>query len=212
MPSDDALPPGNLKGFFLDRMIGRRNGPLPFGTQNEPKGITMRQFSREKHRARALPFFFLLPLWAVFLFPGATLALADEPTPTVTLKPTGPAASGSRLHIALRILPAPTRTHPLHLHIYVDGRMVLMTTATKPVTSLSLPPLSPGRHDVTVVEADPLTHREHGEMSGMKMEDGAMDNMEGMDMGEMKPTARKEAGAQKGYLAHLILVVTGKKP
>ncbi|MDA8028715.1 MAG: hypothetical protein M0Z25_07045 [Nitrospiraceae bacterium] len=172
----------------------------------------MRQFSKKKLRARALPFFFLLPLWAVFLFPGAPLALADGPAPTVTLKPTGATPSGSRIHLDLRILPAPTRTHPLHLHLYVDGRMVLMTTATRPVTSLSLPPLSPGRHDVTVVEADPLTHRENGEMSGMKMEGGAMDNMEGMDMGEMKPTAKKEAGAQKGYLAHLILVVTGKKP
>ena len=183
-----------------------------FWTQDEPKGITMRRFSHEGLETRAIPVFFLFFFWAAFLFPGATLALAGEPAPTVTLKPTGPAASGSRLHIALRILPAPTPTHPLHLHLYVDGRMVLMTTATRPVTSLSLPPLSPGRHEVTVVEADPLTHREHGKMSGMKMEDGAMDNMEGMDMGEMKPTARKETGAQKGYLAHLILVVKGKKP
>ena len=193
-------------------MIGGGNRFLPFWTQNDTKGIMMRRFSHEGLEPRIHTVFILLFFWAAFLFPGETLALADEPVPTVTLKPTGPTASGSRLHIALRILPPPTRTHPLHLHIYVDGRMVLMTTATRPVTSLSLPPLSPGRHDVTVVEADPLTHRENGEMSGMRMKDGAMDTMEGMDMGEMKPTARKETGAQKGYLAHLILVVKGKKP
>lgn len=172
----------------------------------------MRRFFNERLRTGALPGLFLLLLWASFLFQGENLVLADEAAPTVTLSPTGPTASGSRLHIDLRILPPPTRTHPLHLHLYLDGRMVLMTTATKPVTSISLPPLSPGRHEVTVVEADPLTHREKGEMSGMKMEDGGMDNMEGMGMGEMKTTTKKDAGAQKGYLAHLILIVSGRKP
>ncbi len=88
--------------------------------------------------------------------------------------------------------------------------MVLMRTATAPLLSVTLPALAPGRHEVTVVEADPLTHREEGQMSGMKMEDGGMG---GMDMGGMdKMGATPPTPTRKGFLAHLTLVVTGKKP
>jgi hypothetical protein len=91
--------------------------------------------------------------------------------------------------------------------------MALMTTASSSEVTVTLHSLAPGRHEVTVVEADPLTHREEGEMSGMKgmnMGDGGMEGMEmeKMDMKGMGTTTP----SRKGYLAHLTLVVGEKKP
>ena len=166
----------------------------------------MRRFSLKRLR-KSRRFLFLLLLVAAL--PIHVAQAADHP-PRITLRPAGQTVSGSPVRLRLHILPAPSRTHPLHLHLYVDGRMVLMRTATAPLLSVTLPALAPGRHEVTVVEADPLTHREEGQMSGMKMEDGGMG---GMDMGGMdKMGATPPTPTRKGFLAHLTLVVTGKKP
>ena len=150
----------------------------------------------------------------LLLLAGPRPVMAADGSPKVTFRPVRLADSGSPIHLRLRILPAPTRSRPLHLHLYVDGRMVLMTTASASTVTVTLPALAPGRHEVTVVEADPLTHREKGEMSGMKgME---MDNggMKGMDMGNMDMSGMRESAppSRKGYLAHLTLDVREKTP
>jgi len=167
--------------------------------------------SSSKRSGNKFPPLFLLPLLlATFsLLPFQSEVYAKDAPPRITLQSTGGEVSGSPIHLRLHILPAPTRSHPLHLHLYVDGRMVLMTTATAPSLSVSLPSLAPGRHEVSVVKADPLTHREDGQMSGMTMGDKEMGGMEGMDMGGMGSMSSGEA--PRGALGHLTLVVTKKK-
>jgi len=116
------------------------------------------------------------------------------------------------IRIRLSLVPPPTPVHPEHLHVYLDGKMILMMTLTSSSTTLSLPRLAPGRHEVTVFEADPMTHKEHKDisrMSGM--------SMEGMDMGNMDeggdtPKGGREGKPQTnlggdGYIGHLILDV-----
>ena len=116
------------------------------------------------------------------------------------------------IRIRLSLVPPPTSAHPEHLHVYLDGKMILMMTLTPSSTTLSLPHLAPGRHEVTVFEADPMTHKEHtgtARMSGM--------SMEGMDMGDMdeggdtskegrEGTPQNTHGGD-GTIGHLILDV-----
>ena len=150
----------------------------------------------------------------LLLLSGPRPVMAADGSPKVTLRPVHVADSGSSIHLRLRILPAPSRSRPLHLHLYVDGRMVLMTTASASTVTVTLPSLAPGRHEVTVVEADPLTHREKGAMPGMEGMDRDHGGMEGMDMGNMDMNGMRESAhpSRKGYLAHLTLDVREKKP
>lgn len=84
--------------------------------------------------------------------------------------------SGKPIRLKIRLSPVPSLQKPVHLHIFVDNRMVMMLTLTRPVTIANLPPLTSGRHNVVFIEENPLTHRPmegSSQMSGMK----------GMDMG-----------------------------
>ncbi len=89
---------------------------------------------------------------------------------------------GKPIRFRIRVVPVPSRKNPVHLHIYLDNRMLLMLTLTHPVTTIHLPPLAPGKHSVVFIEANPLTHQPmeangDGEMSGMSSD------MHTMDMG-----------------------------
>lgn len=94
-----------------------------------------------------------------------------------------------RVRLQVSISPSPTPAHPRHLHFYLDGRMLLMRSFTTSPATLTLPPLSPGRHEITVREADALTHKEMSDgesMGGMKRKEMEGMDMGGMDMGDMK--------------------------
>ncbi len=160
-------------------------------------------------RGKSFPFSLCLLPALLLLLAGARPLLAADASPKVTLRPVHAAISGSPIHLRLHILPPPTRSRPLHLHLYVDGRMALMTTASASTVTVTLSALAPGRHEVTVVEADPLTHREKGDMSDMGGMDMGNGGMKGMDMGGMRESA---SPSRKGSLAHLILDVREKKP
>ncbi|MGC8529507.1 MAG: hypothetical protein ACP5OP_04825 [Leptospirillia bacterium] len=119
------------------------------------------------------------------------------------------ASSAPRL-LTVSISPAPTSAHPLHLHIYLDGRMILMRSFTSSPATLRLPPLSPGRHEITVREADALTHREMSDKDSME----GMD-MDGMDMSGMKrdEDAKDQANAKDSTAPHplaRLVIVEGK--
>jgi hypothetical protein len=157
---------------------------------------------------------FLLPSLLLLLAETPSPLVAAEGSPKVTIQPVHAAVEGAPILLRLRILPAPTHSHPLHLHLYVDGRMALMTTASTSPVTVTLAALAAGRHEVRVVEADALTHREKGAMPGMEGMDRDHGGMEGMDMGSMDMNGMKESAppSRKGYLAHLTLDVREKTP
>ena len=125
-----------------------------------------------------------------------------------------PSSHSRHIRLSLSIVPPPTSARPIHLHVYLDGRMILMKSFTASPATIALPRLSPGRHEVTVVEADALTHKEiggEGSMAGMDM--GKME-MGGMDMGEDGGSSVKTSkgadgrkAAKTGYLGRLVLDV-----
>ena len=87
---------------------------------------------------------------------------------------------GEPIRFRIRVVPVPSRKTPVHLHIYLDNRMLLMLTLTHSVTTIHLPPLAPGKHSVVFIEANPLTHQPmagngNDEMSGMSSDMHAMD-------------------------------------
>ena len=84
--------------------------------------------------------------------------------------------AGKPIPLRIRVTPAPSRQKPVHLHIYIDQKMVQMLTLTRLVSNVKLPPLNAGKHSVTFIEANPLTHQP---MEG----DSRMTGMNGMDMG-----------------------------
>lgn len=95
------------------------------------------------------------------------------------------------IHFRIRVVPAPSRQNPVHLHIYLDNRMLQMLTLTHSVTTIHLPPLAPGRHSVVFIEANPLTHRPMtgsggGDMSGVSSDLHMMDMGEGSGMNMQK--------------------------
>ncbi len=143
----------------------------------------------------------------------ATLLTAPSPsfaTPLHVKISKQEAPSGThrrRIRLLLAITPAPRPGQPVHLHVYLDGRMLMMRSFTSSPGTITLPRLAPGHHEVSVVAADALTHQEKGagsSMQGMKMDGMDMGGMEmkGMDMGEdaehsMKSMERSSAGALK---------------
>ena len=145
----------------------------------------------------------------------SVLLLAPSPAPAAPLhvdlaKESSPPGHSRRIRLRLSIVPAPAPSRPVHLHVYLDGRMILMRSFTSSPATIALPRLSPGHHEVTVVEADSLTHKEKGgenSMAGMEM--GGMEHMEGMDMGKDGGDARKGEGrsSPRGSLGRLVLDV-----
>lgn len=139
-------------------------------------------------RIRSKSLFAVLLAGALLWSPQASHAAS------LTVKLSNLTPSPSPLHrvrLRVSISPLPTPVHPRHLHFYLDGRMLLMRSFTTSPTTLTLPPLSPGRHEITVREADALTHKEMSDgdsMEGMKRHEKDMDGMDmgGMDMGDMK--------------------------
>ena len=162
--------------------------------------LALRPFRR---RSLFLPVFAGMILGALLWAPPASHA----ETPKVRLSTESSAASSPshRVRLTVSISPAPTPARPLHLHFYLDGRMILMRSFTASPVTLMLPPLSPGRHEITVREADALTHKEMsdgGSMEGMDM--GGMD-MSGMNMGEGKDHDAKDAHKSPHPLARLVI-------
>ena len=168
--------------------------------------------SRRPFRSRIFssPFSAALVLGALLWAPPASHA---DP-PKVRLSTESASSSPShRVHLKVSISPKPTSAHPLHLHFYLDGRMILMRSFTASPATLTLPRLSPGRHEITVREADALTHKEMSDgdsMEGMDM--GGMD-MSGMSMGDDKGKGEKEKGKEARHgskaphpLARLVIV------
>jgi hypothetical protein len=77
-----------------------------------------------------------------------------------------------------------------------------MPTLTGPVLTTVLPSLSRGRHEVIIVEADFLTHRE-----GKPADSSSMGDMAGM---EMSGTDKMKNTRKHTSLARLILIVKGR--
>ena len=157
--------------------------------------LALRPFRR---RSLFLPVFAGMILGALLWAPPASHA----ETPKVRLSTESSASSPShRVRLTVSISPAPTPARPLHLHFYLDGRMILMRSFTASPATLMLPPLSPGRHEITVREADALTHKEMsdggGSMEGM--------DMGGMNMGEGKDHDAKDAHKSPHPLARLVI-------
>ncbi len=89
---------------------------------------------------------------------------------------------GRTLHLALAVSPAPTSAAPVHLHVYVNGKMSTMVSILKSPQTVTLHHLSRGKDVITFVLANPMTHQEMGGKESMgKMDD--MGGMGGMDMG-----------------------------
>jgi len=86
---------------------------------------------------------------------------------------------GRSIRLVLRVTPSPDSHHPVHMHVYVNGRMVTMITINSSKRVLTLHHLPKGKDVISFVQANPLTHREMGnQMEGMDMSD---DNMGDMD-------------------------------
>ncbi len=163
-------------------------GPLSFGTHNAEfrPDKTKRIYKLLKARI-----FFLFILLAGLLstvspeiaYSGANTDEQVELDQSNLKHP----VSGQPIQIKIRVVPVPSRQKPVHLHIFVDNRLVLMLTLTRPLTMASLPPLSTGRHSVVFIEANPLTHRPmegNSRMTGMKDMGMGMTGS-GKDMGMM---------------------------
>ena len=160
--------------------------------------------ARRSIRSRIFSLHFVAALIAGTLLWAPPSSHAD--TPKVRLTAASSASSPShRVRLTVSISPSPTPARPLHLHFYLDGRMILMRSFTSSPATLMLPRLSPGRHEVTVREADALTHKEMSggdSMEGMDM--GGMD-MSGMNMGEKKDHHAKVDHKSVHPLARLVI-------
>ncbi len=120
--------------------------------------------------------------------------------------------SGKPIRFRIRVVPVPSPKTPVHLHIYLDNRMLLMLTLTHPVTTIQLPPLSPGRHSVVFIEANPLTHQPmegngNGEMSGMSSDMHMTDTGTSSDMNMTKMSGSLTAIPARFRLKTLTLIV-----
>ncbi len=135
-------------------------------------------------------------------------ALAAPQSLSMSLASPGPPIQGQPIRLILTILPPPSTEHPLHLHVYVDGRMILMTTAKGPNAAVTLPPLAKGRHEVEIAEADIRTHRGMGQMSTMEGRDNM--DMGGMGMGGSHAAKMPESPTPKHFLTRMTLLVKGR--
>ena len=157
--------------------------------------------ARRSIRSRIFSLHFVAALIAGTLLWAPPSSHAD--TPKVRL--TAASSPSHRVRLTVSISPSPTPARPLHLHLYLDGRMILMRSFTSSPATLMLPRLSPGRHEITVREADALTHKEMSggdSMEGMDM--GGMD-MSGMKMGEEKDHHAKDNHKSVHPLARLVI-------
>lgn len=127
------------------------------------------------------PLFFLLFLLCAIPSPSTVYAKSlQEQIHVVDKKTVDRLAPGKPVRFRIRVVPVPSRKKPVHLHIYLDNRMLQMLTLTHSVTTIHLPPLAPGKHSVVFIEANPLTHQPmegngDDEMSGMSSDMHAMD-------------------------------------
>ncbi len=88
---------------------------------------------------------------------------------------------GPDLVLKLHVSPPPSKGHPDHFHIFVNGRMVTMFTMTHASGTVHLHQLPTGKDSVAILAADPKTHRLMEGHGGQGMQ--GMGAMGGMDMG-----------------------------
>lgn len=87
---------------------------------------------------------------------------------------------GRSIKLVLKLTPSPDHSHPIHLHIYVNGRMATMITIDSGKKVVTLHHLSKGKDVISFVQANPLTHQAMGnDMAGMEMSNGNMGDMGG---------------------------------
>ena len=92
---------------------------------------------------------------------------------------------GRSIRLVLRITPSPDRHHPIHLHVYVNGKMATMVSISSAKKVLTLHHLPKGKDVISFVQANPVTHKEMG------------DDMAGMDMGDMSGMDDTNKGSGK---------------
>ena len=85
---------------------------------------------------------------------------------------------GRTIRLVLKTTPSPDHHHPIHLHVYVNGRMATMITISSSKKVVTLNHLSKGKNVISFIQANPMTHQEMGnDMQGMDMSDGDMGTM-----------------------------------
>ncbi|MHB1756245.1 MAG: hypothetical protein ACYCT9_01870 [Leptospirillum sp.] len=101
---------------------------------------------------------------------------------------------GKKIRLILKVSPSPDQHHPIHLHIYVNGRMATMITINSPRKVVTLHHLPKGKDVISFVQANPMTHKEMGnDMAGMDMSDE--------DMGDMGGESHKTEGMKSDKTA-----------
>ena len=125
--------------------------------------------------------------------PPAGRAAPSLPTVSVLNLPDGSRVTGTDQILKLRVSPPPASGHPDHFHLYVNGRMVKMFTMTRATLSVSLHHLPKGRDRITILSADPTTHRLIGGSGEGQIGGTDTGDMGAMDMSEMRTPPRKIA-------------------
>ena len=126
-----------------------------------------------------------LSLLAVFfiLLAGPSLLQAKTPEPltlSILNHHDQEKIHGNAIRLVLKISPSPDQHHPIHLHVYVNGRMATMITINSPKKVITLHHLPKGKDVISFVQANPMTHKEmDNDMAGMDMSDEDMGDMGG---------------------------------
>uniref|UniRef100_A0A7C3R083 Uncharacterized protein n=1 Tax=Leptospirillum ferriphilum TaxID=178606 RepID=A0A7C3R083_9BACT len=134
-----------------------------------------------------LLFLFIFAFWSV-IHSGTAFANSLDKRITLTTTLSHQVVAGAPIPLKIQVHPAPTRQKPVHLHVYIDQKMAQMVTLTRRITHLKLPSLTPGKHTIIFIEANPLTHQPMegaSRMTGMKDKDMDMemkDSGKGMGM------------------------------
>ena len=107
---------------------------------------------------------------------------------------------GKKIRLILKVSPSPDQHHPIHLHIYVNGRMATMITINSPRKVVTLHHLPKGKDDISFVQANPLTHSDMVQIDMKNKEMGGMNS-------EMNPTKKKENEPMKANTSCISITV-----
>lgn len=107
---------------------------------------------------------------------------------------------GRSIRLVLKVTPSPDRHRPVHLHVYVNGRMAAMITINSPQKVVTLHHLQKGKNVISFVQANPMTHREMVQINMKNEEMGGMNS-------EMNPTKKKENEPMKANASCISITV-----